>query len=284
MKGKLQILSVVAVVLLVISFVSVGIGTIGAKSSIESVVEDVMPAVVHIQYNGTRYGESWQGSGVIISEDGLVLTARHVCKSPGEFTVTLSDGRKFVTDKACVSREHDVGYLKIDAIDLPIAKFGDSNKMKLGSTLIAIGSPWGIEHFNSVTTGVLSASHRDCSEDAPSFGWGILFQSDVTSNPGNSGCPVFNTHGKIVGIIVGSYGPGHYAGVVYCIPSNVCRSFVTSVQLSFALHDVVIVETDEKVDALEKRFDAVENEIHNIEEWLDDFDCILSDVITRSGM
>lgn len=246
------------------------------EQGLASVVEDVIPSVVYVRYEtgevdylGQKTG--WQGSGVIISKDGLILTARHVCKQPGKFTVTLHDGRKFTTKKACISRDYDVGFLKItDANDFPTAKFGDSNEMRLGSRLLAIGSPWGKQHFNSVTLGILSAVIR--SKDTLGYGWKVLFQTDVAANPGNSGGPVFNTSGKMVGIVVGLYGPRSYAGITYCVPSNICKSFVESTRLMFALQEVTFVEANERLDALENWSVMIEDDIYDIEDWLQDLE------------
>lgn len=241
---------------------------------VESVVEDTMPSAVHIQYDSGSVDEwgrkkTWQGSGVVVSEDGLILTARHVVKEPGEFTVTLADGRKFVTERACVSKNYDVGYLKItDANDLSVAKFGDSDKIKVGGRLLGIGSPWGKQHFNSVTLGILSVVNKSYLE--PGWGWKVLFQTDLAANPGNSGGPVFNIDGEVVGIVVGLYGPGNYAGITYCIPSNICESFVKSALLVFALQEVVFVEADERVDALEQWQETVEEDIDDIERRLEE--------------
>jgi S1-C subfamily serine protease len=248
------------------------------EAGLASVVENVIPLVVHIQYESDKigyYGQKigWQGSGVIIFENGLILTARHVCEKPGRFTVTLSDGKEFVTEKACVSRDYDVGFLKIDANDLPTAEFGNSDEMRLGSRILAIGSPWGKQHFNSVTLGILSAFHpQNLDEKTLSWGWEVLFQTDVAANPGNSGGPVFNTAGEMVGIVVGLYGPGSYAGITYCVPSNVCEKLVKVAKLTFALHDVMIVEADDRVDKLEDWADTVDDDMWDIERRLDDLE------------
>lgn len=239
---------------------------------VANMVEDVMPAVVHILYRESEYGRAWQGSGVIISEDGLILTARHVVEKAGEFTVTLSDGREFVTKKACVSRNYDVGYLKIDTTNLPVVKFGDSDAMRLGSRLLAIGSPWGKQHFNSVTMGILSANNRDYSSEVPSYGWEVLFQTDVAANPGNSGGPVFNVKGEVVGIVVGSFGPGSHAGITYCVPSNVCESIIESVWMAFALQEVTLVEVDERMDAIEDLMNDLIYDILSVERRIDDIE------------
>lgn len=246
--------------------------------SLETVVADVIPSVVHIMYESNKedyYGQKirWQGSGVIIHKNGLILTARHVCEDPGKFIVTLADGREFVTRKACVSKEYDVGYLKLDdANDLHVAKFGDSDRMKLGSRILAIGSPWGKQHFNSVTLGILSALNRDRDGSDSSWGWEILFQTDVAANPGNSGGPVFNMDGEVVGIVVGMFGPGCYAGITYCVPSNVCKSLVETVQLTFALHVVGIVEVDKRLDAFEDQLESLWDDLYDVERRIDDIE------------
>lgn len=250
------------------------------EQGLASVVADVIPTVVHVKYESDKlgmFGEEigWQGSGVIIHESGLVLTARHVVEKPGKFTVTLSDGREFVTEKACVSAKYDVGFLKIDPPEpnLPTAKFGDSDKMRLGSRILAMGSPWGKIHFNSVTLGILSSLHRGYSgEEDVSWGWEVLFQTDVAVNPGNSGGPAFNTNGEIVGIVVGMYGPGCYAGITFCVPSNICEKLVDRAKMAFALQDVMIVKADDRMDKLENWADTVENDIWNIERRLDDIE------------
>lgn len=236
LKGVLVLL-MVAVFL---TSLAVGIlGEINAPTKLEQMVANTLPAVVHISCDA-----GWQGSGVIISEDGVVLTASHVIGDGGNtFTITLSDGRKFTTQKSCVVRKYDVGYLKLEAKDLPTVQVSDANSLRLGAQLFAIGSQFGAEGFNSVTMGILSA-HRRFIEDAD--GWSILFQSDVGANPGSSGGPVFNIDGKLVGIIVG--GPTRfYAGVIYCIPSEVFVKYIDAARAVFVMQDLKDTLEAEKV-------------------------------------
>jgi len=238
--------------------------------ALEDIIKDAISTVVHVQYEN-----KWQGSGVIISEDGVILTARHVVgKEGGSYIITLSDGRRFATNKACVSKDYDVGYLKVDASNLPTAKFGNSDEMGLGSRLLAIGSPWGKQHFNSVTMGILSADNRDLSSKVP-YGWRVLFQTDVAVNPGNSGGPVFNMSGEMVGIVVGLYGPGNYAGISYCIPSNICKSFVRSADLIFSLQGVTSVSGDvfsERLNSLAEEISSVKSTVWGIQWRFDEFE------------
>jgi S1-C subfamily serine protease len=228
---------------------------------VERVVDDVIDTVVLVEWSGMINGREAKasGSGVIINPNGLILTAAHVVNRPGTFTVTTSDGKKYVTTKACVSKGHDVGYLKIDVANLPVAKFGNSDEVKLGSRLVAIGSPWGEMNYNSVTLGHLSAKKRSIEGPFAPSGWGVLFQTDVAANPGNSGGPVFNTKGEVVGVVVGLLSvrmrgvPPGYDGITYCVPSNVAKSILTSVWLQLALQEVEVVGIDSRLSALERK-------------------------------
>ena len=255
------------------------------EHGLSTVVENVMPSAVYVRFESdeTNYrGQkiSWQGSGVIVSKNGLILTARHVCEEPGKFTIILADGREFETTQACVCRDYDVGYLKIDDPnnDFPAAKFGDSDKMKLGSRVLAIGCPWGKEHFNSVTMGIISSLSRGGGEEVKDWGWEVLFQTDVAANPGNSGGAVFNTSGEIVGLVVGLYGPGHYAGITYCVPSNVCSKLVTTAQLAFTMNHVSIVEADERLNKFEGQLTEFRDDLRDIE---DEFNWDVQDIEKR---
>jgi len=227
-------------------------------TALEDVVERTIPAVVHIQYYGDD-GKAWQGSGVIISEDGTILTARHVVESTGRFIVTLNNGQRITTNKSCVSKDYDIGFLKLPVGGLPTAKLGNSDHMRLGTRLLAIGSQFGADHFNSVTLGVLSAIDRK-NLDEPGYGWSVLLQTDVSANPGSSGGPIFNMDGEIVGIVVG--GPVlPYAGIVYCVPSNVCKSFVNSTSIVFSLQELTSVSGDvisERLNELDSRITEIE--------------------------
>lgn len=202
--------------------------------SLANKVEQVISSVVHI-----RHSAGWQGSGVIISPDGLVLTASHVIGEGGEYTITLNDKRVFKSKEACVSKKYDVGFVKIDAENLPISHLGDSNDLRIGEQLFAIGSPFGDINFNSVTLGILSAKDRCGPED---YGWTMLFQTDTAANPGNSGCPIYNMRGKVIGVVVGGFNPS----VVYFVPIVCAKDLIESVQLIFALERVKYVEVVEK--------------------------------------
>jgi serine protease Do len=119
------------------------------------------------------------GSGFIISDDGYVLTNAHVVEGADEVTVTLTDRREFKAKVLGSDRRTDVAVLKVDGRGLPSVRIGDSNRIRAGEWVIAIGSPFNLE--NTVTAGIISAKSRDTGEYLP------LIQSDVAVNPGNSG-------------------------------------------------------------------------------------------------
>jgi serine protease Do len=132
------------------------------------------------------------GSGFVISDDGFVLTNAHVVEGADEVVVTLTDRREFKAKVLGSDTRSDVALLKVDARNLPSVRIGDSNKIRVGEWVIAIGSPFNLE--NTVTAGIISAKARDTGEYLP------LIQSDVAVNPGNSGGPLINMRGEVIGI------------------------------------------------------------------------------------
>lgn len=158
-----------------------------------------------------------QGSGCIISEDGYVLTNAHVVAQASDVTVKLTDRREFPAKVIGVDPRTDVAVLKINAKNLPTVKFGDPSKLQPGEWVVAIGSPFGFE--NSVTAGVVSATSRALGAENSIV---PFIQTDVAVNPGNSGGPLFNLRGEVVGINSQIYSAtGGYQGVSFAIPIDV---------------------------------------------------------------
>ena len=153
------------------------------------------------------------GSGFIVSPDGLVLTNAHVVKGASEVIVKLTDRREFRAKVLGSDPKTDVAVLKIDAKNLPTVRLGSTRDLQVGEWVLAIGSPFGFE--NSVTAGVVSAKGRSLPDDSlvP------FIQTDVAVNPGNSGGPLFNARGEVVGINSQIYSrSGGYQGVSFSIP------------------------------------------------------------------
>lgn len=155
------------------------------------------------------------GSGFIVSPDGVILTNAHVVQGADEVTVKLHDRREFRAKVVGADPRTDVAVLKIDAKNLPVAPIGNSNKLAAGEWVLAIGSPYGLE--STVTAGVVSATGRNLQDGQVPF-----IQTDVAVNPGNSGGPLFNTRGEVVGINSQIYSQtGGYQGLSFSIPIDV---------------------------------------------------------------
>ena len=156
------------------------------------------------------------GSGFIVSSDGYILTNAHVVANASEVTVKLSDRHEFQAKVVGVDRRTDVALLKIAATGLPTVKLGNPNSVKPGEWVIAIGSPFGFE--NSVTAGVVSATGRAL----PDSSYVPFIQTDVAVNPGNSGGPLFNMAGEVIGINSQIFSrTGGYQGLSFAIPMDV---------------------------------------------------------------
>lgn len=156
------------------------------------------------------------GSGFIISKDGYILTNNHVVQGADEIIVRLNDRRELNAILIGADESSDLAVLKVDANNLPTVDLGDSDALEVGEWVIAIGSPFGFDY--SVTAGIVSAKGRSL----PSENYVPFIQTDVAINPGNSGGPLFNLHGKVVGINSQIYTrSGGFMGVSFAIPINV---------------------------------------------------------------
>ncbi len=156
------------------------------------------------------------GSGFIISKDGYLLTNNHVVKDADEIIVRLEDRRELKAEVIGIDERSDVALLKINADDLPVAKIGKSDTLKVGEWVVAIGSPFGFDH--SATAGIVSAMGRAL----PRENYVPFIQTDVAINPGNSGGPLFNLDGEVVGVNSQIYSrTGGYMGLSFSIPIEV---------------------------------------------------------------
>jgi serine protease Do len=165
-----------------------------------------------------------EGSGFIIRSDGLIMTNAHVVKGASEVTVRLTDRREYAAKVIGIDSRSDIAVIKIQAKDLPTVKLGDSNSLKVGEWVLAIGAPFGFE--NSATAGIVSAKGR-----ALDSGYVPYIQTDVPINPGNSGGPLFNMRGEVVGINSQIYSrSGGYMGVSFSIPIDVAMQVEQQLQ------------------------------------------------------
>jgi len=167
------------------------------------------------------------GSGFIISNDGYVMTNYHVIKDANEIIVRLNDRRELEAEIVGSDARSDLALLKVDASGLPAVQIGDSNALKVGEWVLAIGSPFGFDH--SVTAGIVSAKGRSL----PRENYVPFIQTDVAINPGNSGGPLFNLDGKVIGINSQIYSrTGGFMGLSFAIPINMAMNIVDQLKAS----------------------------------------------------
>ncbi|MES2318881.1 MAG: DegQ family serine endoprotease [Pseudomonadota bacterium] len=184
------------------------------------------------------------GSGFIISPDGVILTNAHVVRDAKEVTVKMQDRREYRAKVLGSDPKTDVAVLKIEGKNLPVVPVGRSNDLKVGEWVLAIGSPFGLD--SSVTAGVVSAKGRSLPDDS-----NVPFiQTDVAVNPGNSGGPLFNTRGEVVGINSQIYSQtGGYMGLSFAIPIDVAfrikDQIVTTGKVQHAKLGITIQEVNQ---------------------------------------
>jgi len=160
-----------------------------------------------------------QGSGFIISPDGLIMTNNHVVGDADEVVVRLLDGREFKAETIGTDPATDVAIIKIDASDLPFLRLGDSDKLEVGDWVLAVGNPFGLSH--TLTAGIVSAKGRS--------GMGLndyenFIQTDAAINPGNSGGPLVDLDGRVVGMNTAIFSrSGGYMGIGFAIPINMAK-------------------------------------------------------------
>jgi serine protease Do len=166
-----------------------------------------------------RWKEQSLGSGVIVSPDGYIITNNHVVEQADEVRVTLLDKRSFRAKVIGADPKTDVAVVKIDARDLPVIRWGDSDKLQVGEFVLAIGNPFGLSH--TVTMGIISAVGR---ANVGIADYEDFIQTDAAINPGNSGGPLVNTRGELIGINTAIFSKsGGYQGIGFAVPANMVR-------------------------------------------------------------
>lgn len=198
------------------------------------------------------------GSGVIISTDGYIITNNHVIDNADKIEVTLNDKRSFAAKLIGVDAVTDIALLKIEATDLPIIAFGDSDKLKVGEWVLAVGNPFNLT--STVTAGIVSAKAR--SLGMGKMGIESFIQTDAAVNPGNSGGALVNTNGELVGINTAiASQTGNYAGYSFAVPISMASKIVTDLKQYGSVQRAVLGVTIRDINsslAKEKNLEGLE--------------------------
>lgn len=227
-----------------------------------SAAEAVTPAVVNIKASqnsdfdfwGGTYGGS-SGSGVIISEDGYIVTNNHVIEEGKRLEVTLNDHRKYPAKLVGTDPSTDLALLKIDAKGLPNLIFGNSDKIRIGEWVLAVGNPFNLE--STVTAGIVSAKGRSIDILDDIYKVESFIQTDAAVNPGNSGGALVNTNGELVGINTAIITrSGRYEGYSFAIPSNLARKVIRDLKDFGVVQRAILgISIDEVTDERAKKLD-----------------------------
>lgn len=212
--------------------------TVVQENTITRVAEFVAPSVVGISSSAKssigRPAKQTSGSGIIISENGLIVTNYHVIENADKISVRLSGANKPISaDLVNFDKISDLAVIKIEAQGLPVAKFGDSSKVRIGEIAIAIGNPLGEEFAGTVTQGIISATNRRIEILDPFTKEKTIYkvlQTDAAINPGNSGGPLCNAYGEVIGINSLRIGSRDDAqGMGFAITSNEALKVIESI-------------------------------------------------------
>ena len=190
------------------------------------------------------------GSGVIIREDGYIVTNNHVIEGATQIEVTLNSNQTYPATLVGTDPATDVALLKIDASDLPVIPFGDSDKLRLGEWVIAIGSPYDLR--STITAGIVSAKGRSMPNYTGEFKIESFIQTDAAVNPGNSGGALVDKAGNLVGINTAIYSQtGSYAGYSFAVPVNIVKKIAYDLMdfgsVKRAVLGIVMQPIDDKI-------------------------------------
>ncbi len=202
----------------------------GTVSPVVPIAEKVSPSIVAISlktkgrdFFGRVYEGSGTGSGIIINDQGNIVTNNHVVEGADDIMVILSDGKQLEAKLVGRDEQTDLAVIKVDPKGLKSAELGDSSKLKVGELAVAIGSPMGTEYAGSVTAGIISGLNRKVSVGDNSI---KLIQTDAAINPGNSGGALVNSDGQVIGINTIKFAETTVEGMGFAIPINEAKPII----------------------------------------------------------
>lgn len=226
----------------------------GGELTITQRAEKVMPSAVgivaYIQSSQSIFGgEQSQGSGIILSEDGYIVTNQHVIDGATSVKVVLNDGSEYNASVVGEDEKTDLAVLKIEATGLTPAEFGNSDQMQIGEQVIAVGNPGGLELAGSVTVGYVSAVNRPITTS--NGGTIDCIQTDAAINPGNSGGALVNTYGQVIGINSQKIAATEYEGIGFAISINEAQPIINDlIQYGYVRGRVVMGITMQMIDQI----------------------------------
>ncbi len=200
----------------------------GEPLSLQEIYETCIPSVVSITTK--LYGGSSSGTGVVLSANGYIVTNYHVIENAQSITVLLTDNRQLAARIVGSDPVSDLAVLSVEAEDLVSAQFGDSDALRVGDAVVAIGDPLGVEYRGTMTNGIVSAINRNVSVNGRTMN---LIQTNAALNSGNSGGPLINTYGQVIGINtikIGTFADdAGVEGLGFAIPSATVKDIVTQI-------------------------------------------------------
>ena len=245
----------------------------GAQTDFTVAAEKTVDAVVHVKtsyraqsgyslgnpfldffFGGPQQGMSQpmqtSGSGVILTRDGYIVTNNHVIEKGEHIEIVLNDKRTFTAKLVGRDPSTDIALLKVDAADLPYIEFGNSDELRLGEWVLAIGNPFNLS--TTVTAGIISAKARNISIINDRYAIESFIQTDAAVNPGNSGGALVNLKGELVGINTAiASQTGSYAGYSFAVPVSIAKKIVSDLmefgEVQRAIMGVSIVELTEEL-------------------------------------
>lgn len=202
-------------------------GTESAQSAYEKVSDSTVAILTFEDKISSEENAEGQGTGIIVSKDGYIVTNSHVIgdsKTAYKYQVILNNGKKYTANVAGYDTHTDLAVLKINGKDLKPVHFVKKSQLNIGEDIIAVGNPGGLDFQNSLTKGIVSAKDRTLDDGTVSY-----IQTDAAVNPGNSGGPLCNLYGDVVGITTAKINSSLYEGMGFAIPSDTVEKVVNNI-------------------------------------------------------